>query len=129
MASMSTTSWRLRPTQRPRRERRSDAQSAAPRRVLGRILQRVPVQLYPDTFLSEPEVSPSQVAALVGYDQRANDLFELHVAIMGYYDARARLLRQSVDSAQFWHADLSGRRRLADRVLSRKQPAHAGQRA
>jgi DNA helicase HerA-like ATPase len=60
---------------------------AAPRRVLGRIQLREPVQLYPDTFLSEPEVSPSQVAALVGYDQRASDLFELHVAIMGYYDA------------------------------------------
>ncbi len=60
---------------------------ATPKRVLGRILNRVPVQLYPDTFLAEPEVSPSQVAALVGYDQRANDLFELHVAIMGYFDA------------------------------------------
>jgi DNA helicase HerA-like ATPase len=59
----------------------------APRRVLGRIQLREPVQLYPDTFLSEPEVSPSQVAALVGYDQRTSDLFELHVAIMGYYDA------------------------------------------
>src|SRR5689334_3147410 len=60
---------------------------AAPKRVLGRILNRVPVQLYPDTFLAEPEVSPSQVAALIGYDQRANDLFELHVAIMGYFDS------------------------------------------
>ncbi|HEY7834879.1 MAG TPA: ATP-binding protein [Ktedonobacterales bacterium] len=59
-----------------------------PRRVLGRIMRRVPVQLYPDTFLSEPEVAPSQVAALVGYDARTNDLFELHVAIMGYYDPR-----------------------------------------
>src|SRR5215472_11843726 len=59
---------------------------AEPRRVLGRIVNRVPVQLYPDTFLSEPEVAPAQVAALVGYDQRASDLFELHVSIMGYYD-------------------------------------------
>ena len=62
------------------------AHDATPRRVLGRILRRVPVQLFPDTFLSEPEVSPSQVAALVGYDMRASDLFELHVGIMGYYD-------------------------------------------
>jgi DNA helicase HerA-like ATPase len=56
-------------------------------RVLGRLLQRVPVQLYPDSFLSEPSVSPAQVAAMMGYDQRASDLFELHVAIMGYFDA------------------------------------------
>lgn len=64
-----------------------DAQ-AEPRRVLGRILRRDPVQLFPDTFLSEPGVSPSEVAALVGYDQRVSDLFELSVAIMGYYDLR-----------------------------------------
>src|SRR5258707_10247847 len=56
------------------------------RRVLGRIIRRVPLQLYPDTFLAEPEISPTQVAAMVGYDARANELFELHVAIMGYYD-------------------------------------------
>ncbi len=62
---------------------------AAPvyRRVLGRIVKRVPLQLYPDTFLAEPEIAPEQVAAMVGYDARANELFELHVAIMGYYDA------------------------------------------
>ena len=56
------------------------------RRVLGRILKRVPLKLYPDTFLAEPEIAPSQVAAMVGYDSRANELFELHVAIMGYYE-------------------------------------------
>lgn len=56
-------------------------------RVLGRILKRVPLQLYPDTFLGEPEITPNEVASMVGYDARVNDLFELHVAIMGYYDA------------------------------------------
>src|SRR5438105_10137442 len=57
------------------------------RRVLGRVMKRVPLKLYPDSFLAEPEIAPSQVAAMVGYDSRANELFELHVAIMGYYDA------------------------------------------
>ncbi|HZS77202.1 MAG TPA: ATP-binding protein [Ktedonobacteraceae bacterium] len=61
--------------------------NAPSRRVLGRIIKRVPLKLYPDTFLAEPEIAPSQVAAMVGYDSRANELFELHVAIMGYYDA------------------------------------------
>src|SRR5512135_1436927 len=31
------------------------------RRVLGRIIKRLPLQLYPDTFLAEPEISPEQV--------------------------------------------------------------------
>jgi DNA helicase HerA-like ATPase len=63
-----------------------DGVLAEPRRVLGRILKRVPLQLYPDTFLAEPEIAPSEVAAMVGFDSHANELFELHVAIMGYYD-------------------------------------------
>src|SRR6266702_7046173 len=62
------------------------ASSRFARRVLGRIITRVPLKLYPDTFLAEPEISPTQVAAMVGYDARANELFELHVAIMGYYE-------------------------------------------
>ncbi len=60
--------------------------TALPRRVLGRIIKRIPLQLYPDTFLAEPEISPTQVAAMVGYDALTNELFELHVAIMGYYE-------------------------------------------
>src|SRR5437764_8390579 len=63
-----------------------DGAFALTRRVLGRIIKRVPLKLYPDTFLAEPEISPTQVAAMVGYDARANELFELHVAIMGYYE-------------------------------------------
>src|SRR5436305_9406925 len=65
---------------------RPDGASVFTRRVLGRIIKRVPLKLYPDTFLAEPEISPAQVAAMVGYDARANELFELHVAIMGYYE-------------------------------------------
>src|SRR4029077_19320811 len=61
-------------------------QVASRQRVLGRIIKRVPLQLYPDSFLAEPEIPPDQVAALVGYNARSNDLFELHVAIMGYFD-------------------------------------------
>ena len=35
------------------------AAAPSPRRVLGRILKRVPLQLYPDTFLAEPEIAPT----------------------------------------------------------------------
>lgn len=60
--------------------------TASLRRVLGRIIKRLPLQLYPDTFLGEPDIAPSQVAAMVGYHSPTNELFELHVAIMGYYE-------------------------------------------
>jgi DNA helicase HerA-like ATPase len=54
-------------------------------RVLGRITQRRAVQQYPDTFLAEPMVAPSQVASLLGYEGGEDDLFELTVGILGYY--------------------------------------------
>src|SRR5438270_5941230 len=104
----------------------SVATAAVTRRVLGRILKRVPLQLYPDTFLAEPEISPSQVAAMVGFDAHANELFELHVAIMGYYDA---------PSASFinpWIPPQSGKQIfLADdemlaNILSRKRLGEPG---
>ncbi len=103
-----------------------DGVSATPRRVLGRILKRVPLQLYPDTFLAEPEIAPSQVAAMVGYDAHANELFELHVAIMGYYD------EVSASFINPWIPPQSGKRiYLADdemlaNILSRKRAREQG---
>ena len=98
----------------------------SPRRVLGRIVKRLPLQLYPDTFLAEPEISPEQVAAMVGYDSRSNELFELHVAIMGYYDdATSSFINP-------WIPPQSGRKIfLADdemlgHILSRKRIGEAG---
>ncbi|MDY7080249.1 MAG: ATP-binding protein, partial [Chloroflexota bacterium] len=38
-----------------------------PRRVLGRITGRRPVRLFPDGFLADPNVSPAEVAAMIGY--------------------------------------------------------------
>ena len=96
------------------------------RRVLGRVLKRVPLQLYPDTFLGEPEISPTQVAAMVGYNARTNELFELHVAIMGYYDP---------PTASFinpWIPPQSGKQifladnQMLEEVLSRKQMKQFG---
>ena len=76
------------------------------RKILGRVIRRIPLRLYPDSFLAQPEVDPAQVAALVGYHGVAGDteesspdddsasaratstaeLFEIHVSIMGYHD-------------------------------------------
>ncbi|HEX9039106.1 MAG TPA: ATP-binding protein [Ktedonobacterales bacterium] len=96
------------------------------RRVLGRILRREPVQLFPDTFLSEPGVSPSEVAALVGYDQRASDLFQLSVAIMGYYDqALGSFVNPWIPPSSGTPIYLTDDAWLTT-ALSRKAPASAG---
>lgn len=101
-------------------------QTATRQRVLGRIIKRVPLQLYPDTFLAEPEIPPDLVAALVGYDARSNDLFELHVAIMGYFDP------ETGSFINPWIPPQSGRQiYLADdemlsTILSRRKRAQHG---
>jgi hypothetical protein len=72
------------------------------RQILGRVTRRIPLRLYPDSFLAHPEVDPTQMAALVGFqntDETLADggqdagaataeLFEIHVSIMGYHDAQ-----------------------------------------
>ncbi|HLJ81362.1 MAG TPA: hypothetical protein VKT52_07755, partial [Ktedonobacterales bacterium] len=105
---------------------RGEGLGVGSRRVLGRILRRVPVQLYPDTFLSEPEVPPSQVAALVGYDARASDLFELHVGILGYYDTiLGTFVNPWIPPSSGTAIYLADDALLAD-VLSRKHQADVG---
>lgn len=55
------------------------------RRILGRITERRPLRLYPDTFLADPDVSPDDVASLVGYDSPDYELFEVTAIVLGYY--------------------------------------------
>ena len=56
------------------------------RAILGRVSKRVPLRLYPDSFMANPDVSPQEVADLVGFDQEMHDLFEITTTILGYYD-------------------------------------------
>ena len=101
-------------------------QGAFARRVLGRIIKRVPLQLYPDTFLAEPEISPSQVAAMVGYDSRTNELFELHVSIMGYYEeATGSFINPWIPPPSGKQIFLADDEMLA-RILSRKKRGQPG---
>lgn len=96
------------------------------RRVLGRVLKRVPLQLYPDTFLGEPEIPPSQVAAMVGYNAHTNELFELHVAIMGYYErATGSFINPWIPPQSGKQIFLADDQMLAE-ILSRKQDGQPG---
>jgi DNA helicase HerA-like ATPase len=56
------------------------------RRVLGRIIRRAPVRLFPDSFMASPDVSPAEIAAAVGYVDEEDELFEVTVAVMGHFD-------------------------------------------
>lgn len=57
------------------------------RRILGRVTARESVRLFPDTFMADPSVPPEQIAALLGYDSPANELFQITVSVLGYHSA------------------------------------------
>jgi len=56
------------------------------RQILGRVTQRVPLRVYPDTFMADPAVSPADVAAMLGFREEQHELFEVSVLVLGYYD-------------------------------------------
>ncbi len=56
------------------------------RQILGRITARAAVKLFPDTFMANPAVPPQTVAAMLGYESEATELFELTVTVLGYYN-------------------------------------------
>ena len=55
--------------------------------ILGRVTGREPVRIFPDSFMADPEVPPDTVAALLGYDSDARELFQITVTVLGFYDA------------------------------------------
>ncbi len=101
------------------------------RRVLGRIMRRAPVRLFPDTFMASPEVTPAEIAAAVGYVDDEDELFEVTVAVMGHFDPHLnafinpRVLPRSGSSIYLAPSEM-----LAEVLSKRKQgergSAHVG---
>ena len=55
------------------------------RPILGRITARRAVKLFPDGFMADPNVPPKEVAALLGFEDGDDELFELTVKVLGYH--------------------------------------------
>lgn len=96
------------------------------RTVLGRIIGRAPVRLFPDSFMASPDVPPSDVAAALGYLDHSEELFEMTVAVMGHFDpvlrsfVNPRVLPRSGSPIYLAPADM-----LAE-VLSKRKVGEAG---
>ncbi len=55
------------------------------RQILGRVTDRIPLRLYPDSFMADPSVPPAEVARMLGFHEQQHELFEITVVVMGYY--------------------------------------------
>ncbi len=58
------------------------------RSIISRITARNPIRIYPDTFLSDPDLDPDDVSALFGYPGEGHERYELSASVIGYYDER-----------------------------------------
>jgi DNA helicase HerA-like ATPase len=102
---------------------RADGRAA---QVIGRVLSRKPVRLYPDSFLAATDVSPARLASSLGHDSRDDDLFEVTVGITGYFDegmsgfVNPRALPRSGDLVYLAPSE------MLTRVLSRKRLGSRG---
>jgi len=56
------------------------------RQILGRVSGRLPLRLFPDTFMADPAIPPQSVADLLGFEQGVHELFEIKATILGYFD-------------------------------------------
>ncbi|MDP6348237.1 MAG: ATP-binding protein [Chloroflexota bacterium] len=57
----------------------------AARQVIGRVALRSPLKAFPDTFMSDPAISPGEVARTLGFESGAAELYEVTVNTMGHY--------------------------------------------
>lgn len=56
------------------------------RSILGKITAKELVRKLPDSFLADPSIPPREIAELIGFDESSIELYEMTVAIAGYFD-------------------------------------------
>jgi DNA helicase HerA-like ATPase len=96
------------------------------RQILGRVTDRVPLRLYPDSFMADPAVSPAEVAAILGFLEQQHELFEVTVVVLGYYDPNlGDFINPRVPPESGSPIYIADDQALAE-VLSKKQVADIG---
>jgi len=96
------------------------------RQILGRVADRIPLRLYPDSFMADPAVSPAQVAGMLGFLEQQHELFEVTVVVLGYYDPRlGDFINPRVPPESGSPIYIAAHEMLA-RMLSKKQVADIG---
>jgi hypothetical protein len=96
------------------------------RHILGRVTGRRSARLLPDSFMADPSVPPQEIAALLGYESSQTELFEITVAVLGYYDAvLGDFINPRVPPAGGSPVFIADDQSLS-LVLSRRQPREVG---
>jgi hypothetical protein len=54
--------------------------------IIGTITSKALIKGLPESFMADPELSPSDISSLIGCDNCFNELYELTVSINGFFD-------------------------------------------
>ncbi len=55
-------------------------------KVICRITKRAPLRLYPDIYLSKPDINPERIIKALGINAGEFELFDVKAGVMGYFD-------------------------------------------
>jgi len=58
------------------------------KKVICRVIKRYPVRLYPNLYLSNPEIEPERILRILGVENPEFELYEVKASIMGYFDEK-----------------------------------------
>ncbi|MGD8552160.1 MAG: ATP-binding protein [Anaerolineales bacterium] len=56
------------------------------RSIISRVTARTPIRIYPDSFLSDPDLDPDDVSVLFGFPGEGHERYELSATVIGYFD-------------------------------------------
>ncbi len=94
--------------------------------ILGRVTRREPLRLYPDSFMANPAVAPSDVAAMLGFTEHPHELFEVTATVLGYHQPQMGDFINPRVPPQSGHPIYIAPDGMLSSVLSRKQPGEIG---
>lgn len=60
------------------------------RRIVGTVKGRRLIRNLPDSFLADPESPPAEVAALIGLEPEAPEIYEIEVETIGYFSGKLK---------------------------------------
>ena len=58
------------------------------KKVICRILKRIPLRSYPNLYLSKPNIQPEKILEVLGISVSEFELFEIKALIIGYFDKK-----------------------------------------
>jgi hypothetical protein len=95
------------------------------KKVICRVTRKKPLRLYPDIYLSKPQISPEKIIKAMGLSNTEFELFEITASIIGYYDEKLGFVNPRVSPKPGQQVYLA-EKEVIENVLMKKKPKDPG---